>query len=239
MQKHGPVAISGRPGAQGTVYGVILNHRRSLAGLGDTLLQAPYKSLPQAPVLYIKPANTLVASGATVLLPSPARQVEVGATLGIVIGAAAARIGLEQAATVIAGYVAAADLSLPHASYYRPAIREKCFDGACPISQQMMPASLANDPDSVCIETHINDTRVDSWPLADLVRNIPELLRDVTEFMTLNAGDILLIGVPWQAPQATIGDAVRVAVAGGGEVCFHIQSHGWKKVGGGKHENDE
>ena len=48
----------------GTVYGVLLNHRDALAALGDAASQPPYKATPKAPVLYLKPRNTLVGPGA-------------------------------------------------------------------------------------------------------------------------------------------------------------------------------
>lgn len=213
------------PVVQGTVYGVILNDRRSLSLLGDALKEAPYKAMPQAPVLYIKPANTLTGSGATVVLPDAANRVEIGATVGIVIGAAASHLTLEAVASVIAGYVVVADLSLPHTSYYRPAIREKCFDGACPMSQEIVPASVVGDPRILRIETYVNGVQVDARSLNDLVRSVPELVRDVTEFMTLRSGDMLLVGVPWRAPEAAAGDDVRVVVAGVGAVGFKIASH--------------
>lgn len=210
------------PVVQGAVYGVVLNDRRSLAKLGDALVQPPYKGAPQAPVLYIKPANTLSGSGASVVLPAGAGRLEIGATLGVVIGAPAARLSLESAASAIAGYVVVADLSLPHTSYYRPAIREKCFDGSCPMSPAIVPAGLVGDPGRLRVDTCVNGAEVDSWPLGDLLRSVPELLRDVSEFMTLRVGDMLLVGVPWQAPEAVAGDEVRVVVAGVGEVGFRV-----------------
>ncbi len=207
---------------QGAVYGVVLNDRRSLEKLGDTLGQAPYKAAPHAPVLYIKPANTLVGSGSSVCLPAGEARVEIGATLGVVIGVPAARLTLDTAESVIAGYVLVADLSLPHASYYRPAIREKCFDGSCPVSSDIVPASRLGDIGALTIDTYVNAQRVDTRSLNDLVRKVPELLRDVTEFMTLRAGDMLLVGVLWQAPQAAPGDTVKIVAEGMGELDFRI-----------------
>ena len=70
----------------GTVYGVLMNHRAALAALGDAAHQPPYKAPPKAPVLYVKPRNTLVAPGAPLRIDDPAGELEVGAALGIVIG---------------------------------------------------------------------------------------------------------------------------------------------------------
>jgi 5-oxopent-3-ene-1,2,5-tricarboxylate decarboxylase/2-hydroxyhepta-2,4-diene-1,7-dioate isomerase len=210
----------------GTVYGVILNDSGSLQRIGVALAEAPYKGAPKAPVLYIKPANTRVGNDAAISLPAGADAVEIGATIGVVIGAPAARVTLENAAASVAGYVLVADLSLPHASYYRPAIREKCFDASCVIASDLLPAEKFAELRALQISTQINGKQVDTWSLADLLRSIPELLRDVSEFMTLQRGDLLLAGVKWQAPQATQGDQVTLTAAGFGELHFRIAAAG-------------
>ena len=62
----------------GTVYGVILNDTVSVQKIGS-LADAPYKGAPQAPVLYLKPANTRADCGASIRLPDAADSVEVAA----------------------------------------------------------------------------------------------------------------------------------------------------------------
>ena len=47
----------------GVVYGTLLNHRTPGRTLGDALNQPPYNAPPKAPVLYVKPRNTLAAGG--------------------------------------------------------------------------------------------------------------------------------------------------------------------------------
>jgi 5-oxopent-3-ene-1,2,5-tricarboxylate decarboxylase/2-hydroxyhepta-2,4-diene-1,7-dioate isomerase len=204
----------------GAVYGVVLNDRQSLQKLGSAMDDAPYKGAPKAPAMYIKPANTLVASGAQVALPAGAERVEIGATVGIVIGAPAARLTLDNAALVIAGYVPVADLSLPHASYYRPAIREKCFDGACPVGTAVPLAGASLD--DIVLTTYVDGQQVEQRSLGELVRKVPQLLVDVTEFMSLRTGDVLLVGVAYQAAQAAAGSSVRVDAGPLGSVAFTI-----------------
>src|SRR2546427_3028968 len=81
----------------GTVYGTALNFRGALAALGDAVNAAPYNVPPKAPVLYIKPANTWIGYGAPIPLPSDIAAVQIGATLGIVIGRAACRVPVGRA----------------------------------------------------------------------------------------------------------------------------------------------
>lgn len=206
----------------GTVYGVVVNDRVSAARLGAALEEAPYKGAPKAPAMYIKPANTLVGDGAEVRLPTGTGSVEIGATVGIVIGTPAARLTPDTALAAVAGYVLVADLSLPHASYYRPAIREKCFDGACPVGSSVLPAAAVGDLAAVTLRIFVDDVAVGERSLAGLVRDVPQLLADVTEFMTLRVGDVLLVGVEYQAPQAAAGSRVRLEADRLGRLAFTI-----------------
>lgn len=201
----------------GTVYGVILNDTVSVEKIGS-LDEAPYKGAPKAPVLYLKPANTRVACGATVNLPQGAKSVEVAATVGLVLGRAAARLDAGQALDAVAGLVLAADLSLPHTSYYRPAIREKCFDGALPISSVKPSVDIAK----LVLKTEIDGKVVDERPLSDLIRQPAQLLAEVSQWMTLNAGDVLLVGVRYMAPQASAGSTVKVSAEGLGCLQFNL-----------------
>ena len=202
----------------GTVYGVILNDHASVRKIGEALQAPPYKGAPQAPAMYIKPANTHAACGAVVILPQGAASVEVGATLGLVLGRAAARLSPGEALGALTGIVLAGDLSLPHDSYYRPAIREKCFDGALPLGRVQPLVDLT----SLVLTTEIDGRIVEQRSLADLVRNPAQLLADVSEFMTLAQGDVLLVGVSYQAPQATAGSRVRISAEGVGRLEFSI-----------------
>ena len=203
----------------GTVYGVVLNDHASVRKIGDALAAAPYKGAPKAPAMYIKPANTRVAESVTVNLPKGAKNVEVGATIGLVMGRAAARLTRANALDAVAGIVLAGDLSLPHDSYYRPAIREKCFDGALPIGSVKPLVDLSN----LVITTEIDGKVVEQRSLADLVRDPAQLLVDVTEFMTLSQGDVLLLGVSYMAPQAAAGSQVKISAEGVGSIQFSIQ----------------
>lgn len=201
----------------GTVYGVILNDTVSVQKIGS-LKEAPYKGAPKAPVLYLKPANTRVADGAAVDLPQGAETVEVAATVGLVLGRAAARLGAAEAMASVAGLVLAADLSLPHASYYRPAIREKCFDGSLPLTSVQPLVDLSK----LVLKTEIDGKVVDERSLADLIRSPAQLLADVSEWMTLSQGDVLLVGVRYQAPQAAAGSRVQISAEGLGSLEFTI-----------------
>jgi len=209
----------------GMVYGVVLNDRASLAALGEALTHDPYKAPPKAPVLYIKPANTRfsakVGAGGTAVLPAGAAGVEIGATLGLVIGRTASKVGAADAWAHVDGVTVVADLSLPHESYYRPAIREKCFDASCALGSKVVPVT---DISTLVARTLVDGVMVAERRFDDLVRDVPQLLAEVTAFMTLCAGDMLLVGVPWRGPQARVGSTVAVEVDGVERIEFKLAS---------------
>ena len=205
------------------VYGVILNDPHSLQAIGP-LDAAPYKGAPKAPVLYIKPAGTRVPSGSEIRLPSGADRAEVSATLGLVMGEDATRRTPANALAAVAGLVLAADLSLPHSSYYRPAIREKCFDGALPLSE----VRAAVDIGAIQLHTEINGELVQSRSLSELIRSPAVLLAEISAFMTLRKGDVLLLGVTYRAPEAAAGSQVRIYCDALGSLAFSLAPSGVK-----------
>ena len=73
-------------------------------------------------------------------------EVRIGATLGIVFGRRASRVSEAEALAHVAGYRVVADLSAPHDSYFRPALKQQCRDGFCPIGRALAPAATVQDP---------------------------------------------------------------------------------------------
>jgi 5-oxopent-3-ene-1,2,5-tricarboxylate decarboxylase/2-hydroxyhepta-2,4-diene-1,7-dioate isomerase len=197
-----------------TVYTAVLNDRATLDALGDTLFQEPYKKPPVAPVLMIKPPNTWIGHGDPIPCPAGVAQLRMGGTLAVIIGRTATRVSAEDALRFVAGYTIANDVSIPHKSYYRPPIAQRCRDGFCPIGPAPVNADALADPNRLPIRISINDEVLWTASTANLLRPVPALIADITEFMTLHEGDLLLVGEPFGAPLAAPGDRVRVEIDG-------------------------
>lgn len=207
-----PAAFRWLPAVTGTVYGALLNYRGALAALGDSVHAAPYQAPPAAPILYLKPANTLAGHLAEVELAPGTETLEIGAALGIVIGRRATRIDAARAADYIAGYTVVSDVSVPHASYYRPAVRHKCRDGYCPIGPWITPRAAVVDAGALALSVRINGEVRQRNHTSNLIRPVEQLLAEVSAFMSLEAGDVLLAGVPEGAPLARAGDVVEIEI---------------------------
>ncbi|MEQ1534364.1 MAG: fumarylacetoacetate hydrolase family protein [Burkholderiaceae bacterium] len=184
----------------GTVYGTLLNFKAELAALQPQMNQPPYKAPPQAPVLYIKPANTWSANGASIAVPARVSEVEIGATIAMVMSHQQIR------------YLLVNDLSIPHSSFFRPPVKFKCLDGFLGIGSQTIEADT---PQDFKLEVRVNGDLVQSLDFSQLVRPAAQLLADVYEFMTLRDGDVLMLGCDClpngKRPVAKVGDVITIS----------------------------
>ncbi|MGH8189824.1 MAG: fumarylacetoacetate hydrolase family protein [Rhodanobacteraceae bacterium] len=205
-----------------TVYAALLNDRKAVAAMDATFHAAPYHRPPVSPILYIKPRNTLVAHGARIAVPAGATSVQVGASIGIVLGRVAARVEPARALDYVAGFALVADLAVPHDSFFRLPACDVLFDGSCVIGPAVVANCHVPDPDAIAVEVSVGAHMVFSASTATSARSVARLLADVTEFMTLAPGDVLTMGVPWNAPVVHPGDAVTIEVQGWPPLRFQL-----------------
>ena len=197
-----------------TIYAAALNFRDAYEALEPAMRAAPYVRPPVAPVLAIKPANCRIENGSPIPCPRGVVKLRAGGTLALVIGRKARRVQEKDALEYLAGYTLAIDVSVPESSYYRPTLKQRCRDGFCPVGPRVVAVSMFPDPGATEIRISVNGNLVCVAKTSDMVRNVPRLLADVTEFMTLSPGDLLLVGEPFHSPLVGVGDIVRVEVAG-------------------------
>jgi 5-oxopent-3-ene-1,2,5-tricarboxylate decarboxylase/2-hydroxyhepta-2,4-diene-1,7-dioate isomerase len=198
--------------SMGTVYGTLLNFKSELAALGAKANEPPYKAPPRAPVLYIKPANTWSADGANIAVPADVPEVEVGATIGFVM----------KGPGEPAGYVLMNDLQVPHESLFRPPVRFKCRDGFLGVGGKLMRDEDCPDPSFFVVEVRVNGELKQTVKFNDLVRAPRQLLADVGEFMTLGAGDVLMLGCDAGRPRARAGDRIELRAEGLGTLTHTL-----------------
>jgi 5-oxopent-3-ene-1,2,5-tricarboxylate decarboxylase / 2-hydroxyhepta-2,4-diene-1,7-dioate isomerase len=210
----------------GTVYGALLNHRSALAELGDAVNQLPYKAPPRAPVLYLKPRNTLIASGEAVSVPAGVEELQVAASVGVVLGRTACRVAVAEAFSFIAGYIIVSDISIPHDSHFRPAVSAKARDGFCPLGPAVTARGKIANPDALIIRTSVDGVLVQTASTSELIRPVAQLLADVTEFMTLSPGDVLYVGTAAPAPRVRAGQSVSIDISSLGRLVNDFRRAG-------------
>lgn len=204
--------------ATGTLFGVALNYRGLLESRLEEFQQPPYQKPPVKPVLFIKTPNTRNGHGQPVVYPQGIERLQPGPALGVVIGKSASRVSAANAMAHVAGYVIVNEFSLPEESYYRPAVKAKCRDGFCPIGPEFVPAANVQDPHALTLKLFVNGELRQENSTANLVRGIPQLIQEISEFMTLHEGDVLITGTPEGRVDVHPGDVVDVEITGLGRL---------------------
>ncbi|WP_349975858.1 fumarylacetoacetate hydrolase family protein [Pseudomonas sp. WHRI 8519] len=203
--------------ANGTLFGIALNYKGLLDQQLADFHELPYKQPPQKPVLFIKTPNTRNEHRAAVVRPTGER-LQPGPALGVVIGKRASRVSEGDALSHVAGYVIVNEFSLPEDSYYRPAVKAKCRDGFCSLGEQIIPADEVAAPQDLTIRLYVNGVVVQENTTANQVRSVARLIAELSEFMTLDEGDVLITGTPEGRVDVQPGDLVEVEITGLGRL---------------------
>lgn len=196
----------------GTIYGTMFNYAGTWEKQKEAFHQPPYQKPPEAPVLYIKPANTFTGPNTNIPIPEEIEHVEIGACLGVVMKENATQLTTENAMSYVLGYTIVNDISIPHENVHRPAIQQKARDRFCAAGPWIMEKDSVPSPDALEIRVYINGELCQHNSTVHLIRSISQLLVDVTEFMTLRKGDTLLVGIPDKPPLAKALDEVRIEI---------------------------
>ncbi|UUX97112.1 fumarylacetoacetate hydrolase family protein [Aquabacterium sp. J223] len=206
----------------GTVIAALLNDPAQLDALGKAAHEPPYKAPPKGPVLAVRPRHTLAADGDDLVVPDGEEALTVGASLGVVVGRTVCRADDAAAMGCVAGYVMAAEVAVPLASHYRPAVRFIARDGYCPLGTRVVPAEALPQPESLAVRIEVDGTPVLTGTTGGRLRGIARLIADVSDFMTLRPGDVLLLGAGHGAPRVRAGQTVTLHIDGVGRLHHRV-----------------
>lgn len=176
---------------------------------------------PDEPLMFAKFATTLIGPGDEIVLPPEATHVDAEAELAVVIGAPGRRLSAGRAMDVVAGYIAANDVSARNLQYGDGQwTRGKGFDTFCPIGPQLVPADEL-DPSNVGVVQRLNGEVMQEGRTSDLIFDVSTLVAHASSVFTLAPGDVILTGTPpgvgWaRKPPVSLkaGDVVEVEVEG-------------------------
>lgn len=189
----------------GNIYGVVLNDAPERERLAAQFNEKPYAKPPVAPVVYMRPLSSLARG--QVVVPADTGLVA-STTLAVLIARDTGGISESGVAACLGGAALALDLALPSASYYRPAVAQKNGDGRLVLGDFTAPAVPR------AIRLVADGTIIHEWTLDRLMRPLERLVADLGAFLTLKAGDVLLVGLPGDAPVIRPGQALRIEADG-------------------------
>lgn len=178
--------------------------------------------VPDRPLLFLKAPNAVSHHGSTVTLPAGKERLDYEAELAVVIGEQCRHVNEEDALDVIAGYTCMVDLSNRDDQERETNwVRGKAFDNAAPLGPVL--ASPDSVPADAQIQLWVNDERKQSASRAQLIFPIPELIAEITTYMTLEPGDVIATGTPEGVGPLADGDEVTVEVEGVGRLSHTVK----------------
>ncbi|MBA4503317.1 fumarylacetoacetate hydrolase family protein [Marinobacterium marinum] len=170
--------------------------------------------VPKEPILFIKPATTVVPMEQPFRIPAHRGAVHFETEMAILIGETLHHANEQQAMHAIAGIGLGLDMTLRDVqddlkAKGQPWEKSKCFDGACPLSAFLSPASV-KDLTDVQIRLSVNGEVRQDGNSAQMLTPVLKLLAYASEWFTLEPGDVVLTGTPAGVGPVLPGDTLRV-----------------------------
>jgi len=172
-------------------------------------------AVPERPLIFLKPASSVIADGETILLPPESQQVEHEAEIGLVIGRRLGR-GADEAAAraAIAGLACVNDVTCRDLQKLDVQFtRAKGFDTFCPIGA-MKAVDPGFDYGSLTVIGRVNGLERQRGLSRDMIFGIPMLVAYISNIMTLEPGDVISTGTPEGVGPLKPGDVVEVEIPG-------------------------
>jgi 2-keto-4-pentenoate hydratase/2-oxohepta-3-ene-1,7-dioic acid hydratase in catechol pathway len=175
-------------------------------------------TVPERPLLFLKPPSALIHDGDAIVLPAQSQQVEHEGEIALIIGKRASSVAQSEALNALAGYAALNDVTARDLQKLDVQFtRAKGFDTFCPVGE-LIPADSVADWRELEVECRVNGEVRQQGSARDMVFGIPALIAYISSIMTLEPGDIIATGTPEGVGPLRAGDTVQVAIAGYGTV---------------------
>ncbi|MEC1715031.1 fumarylacetoacetate hydrolase family protein [Schinkia azotoformans] len=154
-------------------------------------------ALPEYPLLFSKFNNTLSGHNQVVYLPNDSNENDYEAELVLVIGKEAKNVSKENALDYVFGYSNGNDLSSRDLQFRTVQwLLGKSPDGFCPVGPYVVTSDEVGDPHNLQIKSIVNGEVRQNSNTSFMIFKCDELVSYISNYMTLNPGDIILTGTP-------------------------------------------
>ncbi len=180
----------------------------------------------EAPWYFMKPANAIVHSGATIAYPPETKNYHYEMELVVAIGAPAFRASVADAPKAVFGYATGLDmtrrdLQIASREKSRPWDLGKAFEQSAVISALTPAAKFAAiGPQRISLK--VGDTIKQDGKLADLIWSVAEIISHLSRFYHLKPGDLIYTGTPAGVGAVNPGDHILGEIEGLAPVTLTI-----------------
>jgi 5-carboxymethyl-2-hydroxymuconate isomerase len=181
---------------------------------------------PTAPVLFMKPASSVIGDGEAVHIPLYSQECHYEVELAVLIGTQARTVSADRALEHVAGYGVAIDMTLRDVQNQLKAKGlpweiAKGFDTSCPLSD-FVPAAAVADPHALNLKLAVNSESRQNGISSDMINRIPQIIAHISSIFTLEPGDIILTGTPAGVGQVKAGDVMTAEIVSVGHLTIQV-----------------
>ena len=190
--------------------------------------------VPPEPVLFFKATSAIVGPNDSIEIPKGSEATDWEVELGIVIGKDAKYIDEANAMDHIAGFCVVNDVSERDFQIKRSGqwVKGKSADTFGPIGPWMVTRDEITDPQALAMHLEVNGDSMQNGSTNTMVYKVPFLVSYISQFMSLQAGDVISTGTPpgvgmGLKPQRYLkpGDVVTLGIDGLGEQRQDVVAH--------------
>ncbi len=200
----------------GKILCVGLNYQKHAAETGA----AP----PDEPVLFSKFNNAIAAPNEDIPIQDDWRRVDYESELGVVMGATARNVSVEEALDHVFGYCNMNDLSERHLQLLSGQwLLGKTLDKFLPLGPYVVTADEIPDPQNLSIKGWMNGELRQNSNTSDMIFTVAEVIAYASKVMTLSPGDVISTGTP---EGVIMGMADKVWMKPGDEYIVEVEGLG-------------
>jgi 2-keto-4-pentenoate hydratase/2-oxohepta-3-ene-1,7-dioic acid hydratase in catechol pathway len=171
-------------------------------------------AVPTEPLIFLKPPSSLIRTGEPIVYPSISQSVHFEGELGIIVAKRGRHVKAADFLEYIHGYtcvndVTARDLQKKDGQF----TRGKGFDTFCAVGPRVVPRDEL-DFSQLRVRTRLNGVVKQDAPVTDMIFSPGVIIEFVTQFMTLEPGDLIATGTPSGVGPMLPGDTVEVEIEG-------------------------
>jgi len=153
--------------------------------------------VPSFPPMFAKYARSLLGPYDDLVLPSNSNAVDWEVELGVVIGAEARHVSVEDALDAVAGYTVVNDVSMrdwqKRTSQF---LQGKTFEASSPAGPWLVTPDEVDDPQQLTVRCKVDGQVMQESSTADMVFSVAEIVSYISEIITLVPGDLIATGTP-------------------------------------------
>jgi len=170
-------------------------------------------AVPKQPVIFLKPATSLILTGDTVILPVMSSEIHHEIEIVVMIGQGGKNIPIEVSLNHVAAYaigldMTARDLQSDAKEKGNPWSVAKGFDTFAPLGP-LVPADQIKDPQSISMSLAVNGAIKQRGQTNDMIFSVASLISYCSDIFTLECGDLLYTGTPEGVGAVKHGDRLR------------------------------